>query len=146
MLDYNSSAQVDRLASFRSSLRATRSNNTFATATNLGVYRGDSVTFRPSGTLNNRNRVDFFKFRILRGASYSSLLDIANIRSGGLRLTTYADLGSGAFRVTQNRYSRGNYRFLSPGVSNYPVNATFYLKFDKPRGTTRYQVTSRISA
>lgn len=142
MLAQKSPAQADRFAdrlAARSTLSANRSNNSFATATNLGLYRGGSGTVRASGSLSKSDPVDYFKFQVAQGASWSSGLDSLKVRSGGVRVTLFVDSGSGLTRLSQTRYPKGSYPSQSEGFSNYPATTTFYLKFDRSQGTTRYR-------
>lgn len=139
MLTRNPQANSFQLA--KPDRRADRSNNSFATATDLGVYQGGSFTFRSSGTLSKSDPVDYFKFRVIQGASWSKAVDVLKVRSGGLRYTSYADFGSGITKTAQTQFAKGNYRQSYQGTT-IPFTFTVYLKYDRPKGTTRYQTTS----
>lgn len=142
VMQNNSQNNDFRSATNLHALRRSRSDNTFATATNLGRISANATrfSFRAKGTVGKSDKVDFYKFTVDPGAnlpvgSYrfrlkkgpatlSLFTEVQGERRFGSKYTLRRGLTSGADYITNPRQ----------------VPITLYLKVERPRGETRYNI------
>ena len=127
-------------------LGRSRSDNTFATATNLGsvLPSTTSASFRASGTVGKSDNVDFYKITVFPGANLPSGISSYRLKGGSAVLSGYSEvLGTKNF-ATQLRLQKGSTSFTSSLVNplQFPVNV--YFKVERHIKETRYDLTFNL--
>lgn len=132
-----------RSATNLQSLRRSRSDNTFATARNLGnvPLNVTSISFRASGTVDKSDKVDFYKITLAPGVNLPSGRNDYRLRNGSVTLSAYGEvlgrktLGA-KFPLLRGSSSRTS--FLT-NPTQFPV--TFYFKLERRTGNARYDLS-----
>lgn len=122
------------------SLGRSRSDNTFATATNLGnISANDTrVSFRASGTVGRSDKVDFYKLTIAPGVNLPFGRNRYQLKNGPATISVYGEvLGSRSF-VTKFTLQPGSASVADEAVNPIQFPATVYLKVERRIGETRY--------
>lgn len=122
------------------SLGRSRSDNKFATATNLGniPLNATSVSFRASGTVGRSDNVDFYKFTLAPGGKMSSGREIYRLRDRSITFSRYSEVRGKRFFIDSETFQRGTNSFTSSLTNSNQFPVTFYLKVEKRVGKARY--------
>lgn len=132
-----------RSATNLQSLRRSRTDNTFATANNLGnaPLNATSVSFRASGTVDKSDKVDFYKFTVPPGVNLPSGRNDFRLRNGSVTLSTYGEVLGRRVpgpKFTLQRGSSSRISFLT-NPTQFPF--TFYFKVERRTGNARYNLS-----
>jgi hypothetical protein len=123
-------------------LGRSRSDNTFATAINLGRITPNAtrVSFRASGTVGRSDTVDFYKFTASPGVNLPSGRNNFRLRNGSAILSVYGEASGIRKFGARFRLQRGS-TFRSSSLIN-PVQSpfTFYLRVERRIGETQYNL------
>lgn len=124
------------------SLRRSRSDNTFASAKNLGKISPNAtrVSFRASGTVGKSDKVDFYKLTVAPGVNLPFGSDRFRLKKGPATLSIFSE-----FQGTRVLASKFTLRRGSTSGADYAINpsqfpVTLYLKVERRTGETRYNL------
>lgn len=133
----------ERSATNIRSLGRSRSNNTFATATNLGNISPTttSVSFRASGTVGKSDKVDFYKFTLSPRSTMSSGRNIYRLKDSSITFSRYSEVQGRRYFLDSKTLQRGSTSSASSLTNPTQSRATFYLKVEKRTSNARYSFT-----
>jgi hypothetical protein len=125
------------------SLGRSRSDNTFATATNLGnvLPSTTNVSFRASGTVSKSDKVDFYKLTLSPGANLPSGQESYRLKNGSAVVSTYGEAQGQRLAISKYTFRRGSNSFASSLVNPSQVPITIYLKVERRTEEARYNFT-----
>lgn len=125
------------------SLGRSRSDNTFATATNLGNIPSNATraTFRASGSVGKSDNVDFYKLTVSPGVNLPSGRTSFRLKNGSAILSVYGEAQGTRGLAAKFTIPRG-----STSVADYAVNPSqlplaVYFKLEHRSNKTRYNFT-----
>ena len=122
------------------SLRRSRSDNTFATARNLGRISANAtrISFRAKGTVGKSDKVDFYKFTVDPRVNLPFGNGRYRLKKGPATFSLFTDVQGERRFATKFTLRRG-----STSVADYLTNPsqvpiTLYLKVERRAGETQY--------
>lgn len=124
------------------SLGRSRSDNTFATATNLGNISPNAtrVTFSASGSVGKSDNVDFYKFTLSPGVSLPSGRNSYRLKNGSAILSAYGESQGTRSFARSLALQRGS-NLATSSVANptqFPI--TVYFKIEHRSNKTQYNL------
>lgn len=136
--DFRSDTNLRSLAVGRS-----RSDNTFATAKNLGRVSPNATraSFRASGTVGRSDKVDFYKFTLDPGVNIPSGNNNYRIRNGSVTLSSYGEFQGRRVLGGRIPLQRGSTSLASFLVNPIQSPLTLYFKVERRTGNARYNLT-----
>jgi hypothetical protein len=149
-LDGASLSAVSRKSASPLAKRTIRSSSddTFATARNLGTYTGGPLNIRRRGSLSRQDRTDIFSLTVPNGVTLPAATFRFNIQQGRVRYTLLGSVPSFGIPPQANftQVLRGRGQINSESVANtFGAPVVVYFQFQRlGRKPTRYnfRVTS----
>lgn len=124
------------------SLRRSRSDNRFATATNLGRILANATrfSFRAKGTVGKSDKVDFYKFTVDPGVNLPFGNYRYRLKKGPATLSLFTEAQGERRFATKYTLRRGLTSGTDYVTNPSQVPITLYLKVERRTGETRYNI------
>ncbi|XPM53170.1 MAG: hypothetical protein EDM05_033825 [Leptolyngbya sp. IPPAS B-1204] len=137
-----SASQLGRLRSSTNRSDNNQSDNRFATARSLGIYRGGKLDLKINDTLGKKDRVDIYALTVPSGVTLPSGGYSFKVDRGTIRYSLFGAVPALGIRpqFAGSRVFKGSDRLRTVGFENpYAENLVVYIRFDRPSRDTKYR-------